>query len=62
MKRDISAVVVGLLCLMTSLGVLLGPPRSVLTIAIPLGLIAIGLIGLFLIPRKSTTHPRKEAT
>ncbi|NLT29316.1 MAG: hypothetical protein GXX86_02495 [Propionibacterium sp.] len=59
MKKDISAVVVGLICLMTSLGVILGPPRSILAIAVPLGLIAIGLIGLFLVPRKSVT-PRKE--
>ncbi|MGJ3508662.1 hypothetical protein [Enemella sp. A6] len=60
MKKDISAVVVGLICLMTCLGLILGPPRSIVTIAVPLGLIAIGLTGLFLVPGKSNT-PRKEA-
>lgn len=57
-KRDVTSLVVGLLCLSVAVLVLVQPGRSILVITVPIILIVIGLIGLFLIPRKNP--PRKE--
>lgn len=57
-KRDVTSLVVGMLCLSAAVLVLVQPGRSIVAITVPIVLIVIGLIGLSLIPRKNA--PRKE--